>query len=285
MAERVGSLAAQQESLQAAIERDGDSESAEAQQQQQRELREETQAAGEQAADSEQAADAAEKIQAAQAAQQRAEQALSQGNQGEAQRQAAAAASLLREAQRDLAGDQQRQDEQDNNEQSEEQQKVIEVVRALRDRQATVLAQIIVLENKNNNAEQLAFPIQRALQPLAANQASINDDIELQVIPLIEKLPVARWGLRRVISAVQAAQEHYARPALGDEGVARGQRALLAFDDFLATVEELPDPDILIEGEGQQGPVIKVVNSKPSHHCHPQQKLLLWLWPSKSCVC
>ena len=76
---------------------------------------------------------------------------MAQGNSGEAQRQAAAAASLLREAQRDLMGDQAPPEDQQS-EQSAEQEKLIEKIRELRDQQATVLAQIIVLEDTNKNA-------------------------------------------------------------------------------------------------------------------------------------
>ena len=87
--------------------------------------------------------------------------------------------------------------------------------------------------------EQLSFPVQRAFAAIST-QAGRHKRLLMKIlIHSLKNYPFARWGLRRVVGAVNAAQEHYARPALGDEGVARGQRALLTFDEFLATVEQL----------------------------------------------
>ena len=241
LADRVGELAAEEEQILKAL----DSGTPPANlAEQQRDVKEKTERLEPEVA--KQDPDAGKAMTAAAAAATAAGSAMSKGDGAGSGQSAGAAASLLRTAQSKLdpkSGDQDKDADQKNPKKAS----LTALLRALLNLQATLVSDCTVLDARLGEQDP-DFSAQRDLQGYAQTQSDIllrlHQEGEEPLKDPQDPHPVALAALARVATAMDAAHDHLAKPALGAKGMRLERIAL-------SELQRLVD---IVGGKGQPPP-------------------------------
>lgn len=236
LATKLGQLAAEQEQLAKELERGAAPGTLAAKQ---KDLAERTEAASREAASKDQAA--AKTLTGAVAAQESAGRGMQGGNAGAAARDANAAAGLLREAQRQLGGDQAKpEDGQDKDKKDPKKPDVLALLKELRTLQAALVTDATLL-NQATGDKPLDFATQRQVQTLAATQGDLLLRLREEAIKALDKNPIARVALDRVAEAMDNAERYLKTPALGAKGLRLTRIALAELGRLIDVAETQPE--------------------------------------------
>lgn len=235
LADRAGALAAEQEKLVAALaegKRPADLA------QRQADLARETERLQREAGSH----PAAARLAAAGAAETSAGEAMAGGKAGAAQRDAAAAAGLLREAQRQLAGE-------DPDKPTKDQTDLLAILREIHAGQSTLVTALTTQDKVLGSAEP-AFDDRRQLAAHAQTQADLALRLKADALAKLAKAPIAAVAVSRVAMAMEASRAHLAKPALGAGGVRLARAALAELGRLIAIATAPPPPS---SGSGDKG--------------------------------
>ena len=254
LAAKLGQLAAEQEQVAKELERGAAPGSQAAKQ---KDLAERTAAASREAANKDDAA--AKTLAGAVATQESAERGMKAGDAGASARDANAAAGLLREAQKQLGGDQkQAQDDKDKKDKKDDKKPdVIALLKELRTLQAALVTDATLLSQKTadpkNSDKPLDFAAQRQVLTLANSQADLLLRLKEEALSQLEKNPIAHVAVERVATAMDNAQKHLATPALGAKGLRLTRIALAELGRLIDVAEAQPEQDKKKDGGGGGG--------------------------------
>jgi hypothetical protein len=249
LAEAIGRLAEQQERL----HRDTGSASLGQLRPQQERLGAETDAAGNRVEDPE----AKKLLDAARDAQNRAAQAMARGDRSAAERETGAAATLLRQLQQRLQGQDQQQEEQ-----KAKAADVLALLRQLRDEQAIVVRDTSLLHaaaalahakaGGQGEYQRLGLGQLRDLQAIAQREGEVLLRLEEEGLKELQQNPIALRALERVAAALRAADSHYKANQLGERGVRLAKIGLAEIERLLeiARTQIASRPQ---EGSGEGG--------------------------------
>jgi hypothetical protein len=225
LAERAGTLAAEQEKLAAAL--DAGKRPADLAQQQTDLARETDRLRREVGANP-----AAGRLGAAGAAQDSASQAMSGGDASAAKRDAVAAAGLLREAQKQLGNE--------DPDKKPENPDLLALLRDIHTGQAALVEALTTLDGKLGTNE-LGFDDRRQLAIHTRTQADLALRLKADALSKLKAAPIAAMAVGRVGMAMEATRAHLAKPALGVAGV-RLARTALAELGRLIDIASSPPP-------------------------------------------
>jgi hypothetical protein len=242
LAERAGRLAAEQERLAADLEQGADPGSL---QERQKDLAERTAVLAKEVEAKNPAA--AKSATAANQAQKGAQGAMAKGDRAGSARQAEGAAALLREAQKQLAGDKP-EPKDPQKKKPDAQDDLLTLLRALRTAQAAVVAEVSALHQRLGDGD-LGFGAAREVAVVTKAQSDIALRLNEDGLKPVEKIPVAKAALQRVATALAASEAHLAKPAVGERGVRLATIGLNEITRLLSLVRDLPPG----EGEGSGG--------------------------------
>ncbi len=248
LAAKLGQLAAEQEQIAKSLEQGAAPGTQSAKQ---KDLAERTAAASREATSKDAAA--AKTLASAQATQEAAARDMQRGDAGAATRDANAAAGLLREAQKQLAGEQKPPEDPNKKDKPDDKKKdVIALLKELRTLQAVVVTEATLLEQKSAE-KPLDFAAQRQVVTLANNQGDVLLRVREDVLRQLDKSPIARVAVERVATAMDHAQRHLATPALGAKGLRLTRIALAELGRLIDVAEAQPERDANKKPDGGGG--------------------------------
>ncbi len=251
LAGKLGQLAVEQEQVAKELERGATPGTQAAKQ---KDLAERTAAASREAASKDAAT--AKTLAGAQATQESAERGMQRGDASAAARDANAAAGLLREAQRQLAGEQKQDedaDKKDKKDKSNDKKKdVLALLKELRTLQAALVTDATLLDQKAAE-KQLDFAAQRQVLTLANSQSDLLLRVREDALRELDKSPIARVAVERVATAMDNAQHHLATPALGAKGLRLTRIALAELGRLIDVAEAQPEQDAKKKPAGSGG--------------------------------
>jgi hypothetical protein len=192
----------------------------------------------------------AKSVRAASDAQRKAEEAMRKGDRDSAAREADTAASLLRDAQRRLSG--QEDDPKKNDvKKKDEKSDLIAVLRRLHGQQAQVVADATIL-HQTIGEKPLDFPAQRNVLDIATREGAVQSSLKEEVLAKLAGHPIAVLAVQRVAVVLDRAATHLNRPALGNRGLRMTKVALAELSRLVAIVEQQP-PSAPSNNDGSQG--------------------------------
>lgn len=196
---------------------------------------------------------AAKSARAAASSQQKAEDAMRQGDKPNAQREADSAASLLRDAQRRLAGQDDEQDKKDQEKKKKDgKQDLVAVLKRLHGEQAQVVAEADELHRRLGD-KPLDFPAQRSVAELGTRETGLRQALKDEVMAKLAGHPIALIAVQRVDKALERTAGWLAKPALGERGLRMAKVALAELARLIAIAEQKPASSPSQEGDGNKG--------------------------------
>ena len=190
---------------------------------------------------------AAKAVNAASASQGEASTAMSQDDRATAAREGSTAASLLREAQKQLGADEPKKPDEPKKKQAD----VLALLRELQHQQAALVADSLPIFTRLGD-KPLDFAAQRDVPALAEREADILLRLREEGIKVVEKMAIVVAAMERVATALEKAQLHLATPALGTHGMRLEKIALYELSRLIEIAENLQPPDKK-EGDGKSG--------------------------------
>ena len=187
--------------------------------------------------------EAKKSAQAAAEAGKNAEDAMRKGDRPNATREAEAAASLLRDAQRRLSGqeDKEKDKDKEKNKDKNDNADLVNVLRRLHGEQAQIVAEATRV-HLGIGEKALDFPAQRSVGELGKRETGLFQKLKDEVLAKLTGHPIAQLAVQRVGTALERAATQLNRPALGERGLRMTKVALAELARLLAIAEQRPHP-------------------------------------------
>lgn len=243
LAERLGELAWREEMLQSALDAGAKPQELEAEQNR---LKDDIDRASEDAKKSD--PDAGKLAEAAEKSAEAAAGGMHSGDRAGASRDAGAAAALLREAQRKLAGD---GDKPDDKKGKPGERDVLAVLRDLHRQQAKAVVEATALEQAHGDAP-LPFAASRQATTLGQTETDLALICQEEVLARLKQFALATEAASRIQTALTAAGTHFAKPAAGGRGRRLAATALAEIARLVDIASNLPTGESK-EGRGGAG--------------------------------
>jgi hypothetical protein len=179
-----------------------------------------------------------------------AAKAMDGGDRSGAAREASAAASLLREAQKQLGGQQEQEDK--DKPKNKKAADVLALLKELHHQQAALVADSTPIFQRLGD-KPLDFPAQRELPAQAERESDILLRLKEEGMKEVGQMPIVIAAMTRVAAALDKSAQHLAVPALGTHGMRLEKIALYELARLIDIAENLPPPDKPDDGGGKGG--------------------------------